>query len=899
LFYYAIVIGIHGGAYYIMINFGPDFNDEGKIISFLDGNILEDRPEERVRQQYLKTLHYDYGYDQKQMATEVPIYYGHDVMKDSEGNPVRADIVIYLNATACKARAQGKILLLVECKAPNVTKGYEQLVSYIYNTSASGGVWFNGSGDENEVVYYKRETTPFNVLLEWPGIPRQGETWDSIGRRKKDQLKRPMNIKGLLKRCHNKLHGRGTEEDDLTMDMVRLILAKAQDEENEGEYPEFYCTPEEFLSEEGREKVALRIQNLFDKVKMLNKEVFSEHEKITVGTRAICDVVSELQDYQLLSNISDSHEWDLMGAAYEQYTETYLKRKSGQFFTNRLVINFLVSLIDPTPTDIILDPAGGSGGFLTGPMRYVRNKILSGSGSKISKERQLDRFRTRLFMVETSRRLVKVAKTSMILNGDGHAGMTQGDSLGDFSKFDSTILASCSRGTPTIILTNPPFAGVGEGRVSDIETLGRFETGHKWIRDETQGCYRKTEELNLDGVPPEMLFFERCIDWLAPGGVLGIVLPKGFLDTNTYLPGRQYMFNHCKLLAVINLHKNAFQPYTGVRTCLLIVQKKFADEELPKDYSIFMAISRKIGQDSEGIPIYKTDASGKAIEELDHDLDEILNNYRRFKSGDLVKSEYCFTANKSELDITLKSNPQKFMPHLNETLRKVAQIEDMPGWSVTTIGQFDTEIEVYKGPRFKSENLIIEDITAEHLEDSNVEPYYTPSAILQDKSDSIKYLDLSKAKSRQLEMIKKLRVQRGDILISRSGSIGRVTIITQQHHNAIVSDDMIRVVIPDEEMKFYVYHYLQSKFAQDQFKINEYGSIQQHLEPAHVKETLIPIPDNRDDVKAIIKKSKKAFRLKEKAYLESVNAMAEVDSTIGSIIEVVEEYHILHSESGE
>ncbi|MCL6481796.1 MAG: N-6 DNA methylase [Firmicutes bacterium] len=842
------------------INWDVDFNEEGKIISFLNGKLLADKPEERVRQRFAKILHYEYGYSKDQMDIEVPIYYGANELTDENGNPVRADIVVYESKTARENRDQGKILLIVECKAPNVTGGYNQLVSYIYNTSAGGGVWFNGE----EVAYFRRLTHPHNTLVEWPGIPRKNESWDAIGRRKKSELLRPKDIKGLFKRCHNKLHSRGSEEDDLTMDMVRIILAKAMDEEKEGEYPQFYCTPEEYSTEEGRRQVEERIQALFDEVKELNRQVFDPHEKISVGSRALCDVVCILQDYQLLADFNESHNWDLMGHAYEEYTEVYLKRRKGQFFTNRLVVDFLVKLIDPTPSDIVLDPAGGSGGFLTGVMRYVRNKIVNGSGSSISKQRQLDRFRSRLFMVESSKRLVKVAKTAMILNGDGHAGMTQGDSLADYNDINETIHAQCGRGVPTVILTNPPFAGIGEGRITDKPTLERFQLSRKW--EMIDGKWSPTEELLPEGVPPEMLFLERCIDWLAPGGKLGIVLPKGFLDTNTYLPARAYLLKHCKLLAVVNLHKNTFQPFTGVRTCLVIAEKYKVDETTQEvlredNYDIFMAISRKIGQDSEGKPIYKTDDAGNVSEELDHDLDDILSNYKAFVAGNLKPSNYCYSVSIRDIDETLNINPQRYMPNLNETIKLVTQIGEIPGWSVEALGQIHPDIRIYKGPRLRSENLVVEEM----VDGANVEPYYTPSAILQDKSDSMKYLDLSKATTAQLRTIEKIRVRRHFLVITRSGTIGRIAYITKQHDNAIVSDDLIRIEIPDEDLRHYVYVFLQSQLAQDQFKRNEYGSIQQHLEPAHVREVLIPIPDDIEVVRDIIDKSKKALEAKEAA----------------------------------
>ena len=848
------------------ISFSADYNDDNKIVSFIDGRILEDSPEERIRQRFLKILHHDYGYPKKQMATEVPIFHGSQEVRDSNGNPVRADIVVYESNIACANRNQGQIIFIVECKAPDKTHGYNQLVSYIFNTNASGGIWYNGSSDDSELVCYRRIDAPASTLKPWPGFPRKDEKWSSIGHRKKSELFRPKDIKGLFKRCHNKLYGRGTEEDDLTMDMVRIILAKAQDEQKEGDQPEFYCTPEEYSDERLWRNVEDRVQLLFDEVKLLNAEVFETHERILVGARAICDVVSLLQDYQLLSDLSDSVEWDLMGYAYEEYTATYLKRRSGQFFTNRLVVDFLVKMIDPSYSDRVLDPAGGSGGFLTGALRHIRSKIISSEGTEISKQRQLNTIRARLFMVESSKRLVKVAKTAMILNGDGHTGMTQGDSLGEFANFNETIRSQCGKGKPTVIFTNPPFAGVGEGRITDESTLARFQTARKWLVKD--GKPSPSDEFLTDGVPPEMLFFERCIEWLAPGGYLGIVLPKGFLDTSTYLPTRYYLFGTCKLIAIINLHKNTFQPHTGVRTCLIIVQKKELSSHSASNYPIFMAISKGIGQDSEGKPIFKYDnATGESSEELDSDLSNILQNFINFKADALSESEYCFAIERKDIDSSLRINPQAFMPSLNKTMRDVARIDGKDGWSVSTLGQLDKDIRIFQGPRWKSENIISETNDGEC-----VEPYYTPSAILQEKSDSKKFLDLSRASDRQLKVIERLRVHRGDILITRSGSIGRVLIVTRYLDNAIASDDLIRVIIPNENLRHYVYCYLLSKQAQDQLLRNEYGSIQQHLESIHVSNLLVPIPENMSEIETIINQSKTALTKKEEAYDSSIKA---------------------------
>jgi hypothetical protein len=179
--------------------FDVPLNEDGKIIDFLTEAALEPKPEEFVRQHYLRTLHYEFQYPKNVLAREVPIYYGRKEVVDKEGNPVRADIVVYSSAKACSERDQGKFELIVECKAPSEKDGYNQLVSYVFNTSANGAVWFNG-----RVKYYRRLSTPKNELIDWIGIPRKGEAWDSLGRRKKADLIRPKDIKGLLRLCHNK-----------------------------------------------------------------------------------------------------------------------------------------------------------------------------------------------------------------------------------------------------------------------------------------------------------------------------------------------------------------------------------------------------------------------------------------------------------------------------------------------------------------------------------------------------------------------------------------------------------------------------------------------------------------------------------------------------------------------
>ncbi len=852
--------------------FDIQYSADGRIIDFLDNDILlEDKPEERVRQRYLRVLHYDYTYPKNVLRREVVIMAGSNPAVDHKGQPIRADIVVYRSPTAARSMNQGQIKLVVECKRPDAEDGYNQLVSYIYNTSAAGGVWTNG----DDVQAFHRLSHPQNSLEKAPGLPKGGEEWDAVGRRQRSQLERPRDIRRLLQLCHNKLHGIGidSDEDDLTMDMVRIILAKAQDEVGTGDLPEFYCTPEEYLSVEGRKKVAERIQRLFRRFADENGNVFSSHEKITVSESAIAEVVAVLQRFSIMTRLEDADEWDIMGAAYEQYTATYLKRQRGQFFTNRLVVEFIVKALNPGPDTKSLDPAGGSGGFLTSILRHVRHKVISNASNVTAREHQLSNIRQRLFMVETSPRLVKIAKTAMLLNGDGHSGMTKGNSLGPYERMDDWIKARCGRHQPNLILTNPPFAGTSEGQITDVEILSQYEVARKW--SDANGFQSDSESL-VEGCPPEMLFFERCLDWLSPGGMLGIVMPKSFLDTTTYRPAREFLFRNGIVLGVVNCHKNTFQPDTGVRTCIVLVRKLRADETRPEDHQIFFAISRKIGRDSEGKPIFKISADGETTTDIDHDMTEILSAYTEFQNGTLVQSGYRFSIKATELDENLNINPQRYLPHLNESLRQVQEMDGQNGWTVTSVAQIEQNIKIFKGPRLKTENILVED----PADGSKVEPYFMPTAVLQDKQDSKKYLDLSKATQKQLKSFDAVRVMEGDLLITRSGSIGRVAYITKRLHTAIVSDDAIRVRIKSPDLRAYVYAYLQSPFAQNQLLRNEYGAVQQHIEPSHVGNVLIPIPDDWDSVAPIIASAKKFFLSKETAE----NASIETQSFIADIM---------------
>ena len=852
-----------------------EYNDDGLIVDSISGIPLRDTPEERVRQRFIAILQSDYGYPKEVIQREVPIQSGSSLLLDeTDGSPIRADIVIYNSKKAAVNRDQGNILFVVECKQPNVTDGYAQLVSYIFNTSAIGGVWTNGEGIS---VYRKNKS---NIGLdEILSLPRYREEWqDGDEIPNKSSLPRPQNIRFLLASCHNKLYGRGMENEDfdLAMDMVRILLAKIEDETAPGENPRFWITNSEYHSSDGRARAAAEVQSLFREYANQYPDIFDEHEKIQVGDDCIAEAVGILKDWSLAARFDDADDWDLMGETYEQFTHINLKRQQGQFFTNRLVVSMMIQILDPQIGEHTLDPAGGSGGFATAIFRYLRRKVLETTQpNSPSRQRQLSLIKDNVFLVEIAKRLVKIAKCAMLMTGDGQSGMTRGNSLDNYDRLDPWIISRCCKGksnAPDVIATNPPFSGQKvESMISDRTILRNYIFGHSCkVQDNGEYIFSDSDNDLLLRQAPEILFLERCLDWLKPGGRLGIVMPKGFLDNISYEQYPQWLLANYKLDGVVTLHKDTFQPDTGVRTCILFISKPLISSDLPSNYPIFMAQSQRIGQDSKGNPVYILDGNGRSTGILNQDLHDIAQAFVDFKkSKPHPDSDYIFSTELSAIRDHYNINPQHYCPKLNEALRKVLDFDNKEGWSTTTVGQLEADMKIYIGPRWNSSTIKVDNPT----DTSNLIPFLTANAALELRRFSIKWMDPAKASKQQLIYMNMLKVKEGDILISRSGTIGKVTYATKRlSEDFLISDDLVRVRVKDVKLRAYLLAYFMSKTALNLMLLDEYGSVQQHLQPRHIQQMIVPVPEDWYLAKDMIDAGN--------AFIDAMEKMSDADNMV-------------------
>lgn len=168
------------------------------------------------------------------------------------------------------------------------------------------------------------------------------------------------------------------------------------------------------------------------------------------------------------------------------------------------------------------------------------------------------------------------------------------------------------------MVTNPPFGT--KLPIKDSTILEQYDLGYIWRKTEEGAIYKTTNLVSSRA--PEVLFIERCWQFLKPGGRMAIVLPKAILGAPGigYASVREWIVQHSRIVACVDLHPDTFQPNNGTQTSVLFLQKKTQqemDEEMRtrkmKTYNVFFAIADKIGHDKRGNTLFKRDKEGNEL----------------------------------------------------------------------------------------------------------------------------------------------------------------------------------------------------------------------------------------------------------------------------------------------
>lgn len=535
---------------------------QGKVLDFIDSQTQrEETPEEYVRQEIAKSLVREYGYPKLDIAVEFTLRVG--------SRKPRADLVIF---AAYAERTQEAAYIMVECKAKTVKssdrkEGVGQLKSYLSSSpNTQYGMWTNGL----ERFCFRKLIVDGQILYEEiPDIPSYGQTEEDAERPCFDQLK-PASSDALLfafRRCHNYIAGnQGLQKPEAFWELLKLIFCKIHDERDSPEV-EFYAAGKERGGINGPLKVKARLDRLFAQVRRDYPTIFPANEAITLTPAVLAYLVSQLQMYSLLES-----DVDVKGHAYEEIVGANLRGDRGEFFTPRNICNMAVAMLDPGEHQLILDPACGTGGFLIATMNRVIEKVRA-----IEIERwkgDLDRAEPRIqdrikkfagnyiVGIDFNPNLVKASKMNMVMNNDGAGGLYQANSLASPATWDEDLRGRELLGSVDLIVTNPPFGS--KIPIDDPAILEKFDLGHAWAYDKGADTWTMTGSIQKSQ-PPEILFIERCVQFLRPGtGRVAMVLPDGILGAPGLGYVREWILTHTQVLASIDLHPDTFQPSVSV-----------------------------------------------------------------------------------------------------------------------------------------------------------------------------------------------------------------------------------------------------------------------------------------------------------------------------------------------
>ena len=556
-------------------------------------------PEEAVRQLFIHKLLNEYMYPASRIELETAIHFGREVK--------RADIAIM-----DKDRPMVPYII-IELKKPKLTDGKEQLKSYCNATGAPIGVWTNG---EQISCYNRKDPNFFEEISDIPkanqklsDIINERFTYADLKRIDKISTQK-RSLRALIKEMEDEvLASAGVDSFE---EIFKLIFAKLYDElvceRDPSAYLQFRNTGD--TDYELKEK----IQGLFDAAKKKWEGIFTDESKIQLSPSHLAVCVSSLQDIKLFNN-----NLDVVDDAFEYLMSKAQKGEKGQYFTPRYVIDMCVRMMNPTVNDTIIDTACGSSGFTVHSIFKVWKQIRadkgieSGEGFTAAQRipEETDFVRDKVFAIDFDEKTVRVARTLNLIAGDGQTNVLHLNTL-DYSRWNEVTkqedwndtynegFKKLKKMQPagvkdfslfqfSLVMANPPFAGdIKENTIISRYELGKNSAG-KW----------------QNKVSRDVLFIERNLNFLKPGGRMAIVLPQGRFNNSSDRAIREYIAERCRILAVVGLHGNVFKPHTGTKTSVLFVQK-WDDKLCPKkdDYPIFFATMQKPSKDNSGDKIY-------------------------------------------------------------------------------------------------------------------------------------------------------------------------------------------------------------------------------------------------------------------------------------------------------
>ncbi len=828
---------------------------EGYIKDPVTGRLVKITPE-RVEAKiiFAERLINEYGYSKEQIQTFPEFYIQKGSTKIGP-----ADIVIFGN----NKKTFDNIFLIVETKRKDKKDGEKQLKSYIDPTPAEGGVWFNGT----EIAYFRAIRKPPSYtpkLVEWRNIPKKGQSWEEIGKYKTgDELIPAQNLRSIFKVIYYHLYTNSNlpRAERLGGEMTRLIFCKIYDEMHNYKDLKFKAG-----AEESDEKVAERIKSLFEKVKKSpeGSDVFEKDEKLLLDEQSIAYVVNQLQNYSLLRTDKDA-----VGDAFEVFIGPALRGEKGQFFTPRNVVRLCVELLDPKPDEKIIDPACGSGGFLIVALEHVWKKMEE-KYKHLPKEKigslKSEIASKNFYGIDKEFDLAKVSKAYMAIVGDGRGGIFCSDSLVNPEEWPLIQREKIKLGTFDVLLTNPPFGS--KIPITSKSLLEQYELGFRWKLNKKRGEWERTNRV-LDKQVPQILFIERCLQLLNPGGRMAIVLPEGVFGNPTDRYIFEYIFENAKVLAIVSCPHETFQPSTHTKTSVLFLEKIANNKN---NYNFFMAIAEKCGHDKNGKVIYKMNEDGNYILDkdgkpiIDDDFPIITERYREFRNNKSVLKNYShlgfsFSFKNMKNYIVI---PEYYNPDIEKELKQLESSGDYELISIQSL--IDKKIiSIKRGNEIGSRFYGLGNV-----------PFVRTTDIVnwEIKIDPVKCVPeevYNKYKRRQ-------DVRPGDILFVNDGTflIGRSAMVTELDTKIVIQSHIrkIRVLEPTKIDPYLLFYLLNTNIVKKQVDAKTFIQATISTLGNRLSEIILPIPKDEKVKSNLANKTKEIILSKmelRKRSIEIIN----------------------------
>jgi len=581
-------------------------------------------PEEAVRQLYIYRLINTYGYPAERIQVEYAVNFGREIK--------RADIVIMDRDKPIVP------YIIVEVKKPKLSDGKEQLKSYCNATGAPIAAWTNGGQYSR---YHRKDPNYFEDIS---ALPKATETLVDVLNEKvtyedlklKDKIKNEKrSLRSIIKEAEDEVLANAGV--DAFEEIFKLLFSKLYDEMTAANDGRYYL---KFRNSGDTEtQLKIKIEELFTAARGKWEGIFTDSDRIQLTPSHLAICVAALQDVKLFNN-----NLDVVDDAFEYLMSKSQKGEKGQYFTPRYVIDMCVRMMNPQKHENIIDTAAGSSGFTVHSIFHVWKAIRKEKGLLVGEgfttdERsteELNFVRDHIFAIDFDEKAVRVARTLNLIAGDGQSNVIHLNTI-DYGRWGEIVkeenwndnynngFKKLKKLRPKgvaadnyayfdfdLLMANPPFAGdIKEGNILARYELGKNDKGKQQSK-----------------VGRDILFIERNLNFIKPGGRMAIVLPQGRFNNSTDKRVRDFIAERCRILAVVGLHGNVFKPHTGTKTSVLFVQK-WDDELCPKldDYPIFFATMQKPSKDNSGDKIYVwdkenneplLDSHGHLI--VDHDL---------------------------------------------------------------------------------------------------------------------------------------------------------------------------------------------------------------------------------------------------------------------------------------